>query len=484
MTTLKLLFFIPLIAAGVMLLLPRLRETLLKQIAIGVSLLPLALIAIQQNGLLGATVDFEWLPALNIHFHLHVDGLSLLFLFLTALIVPLSLFTVDPQKLNSPKFFYSLVFLLQSFLTGFFTAQDLALFTLFWEAMLLPIYFIIGMWGGEQSKKAAVQFLIYMLAGSVFLIAAVLALYFGANSFDLGQLAPVAEKLSKAPFIFWILVIAFAVKTPLFPFHAWLPNAYTRSSTAGTLLLSAVLSKAGIYGLVRVVHPLFPNLLQEWGTILFSLSVAGVIYGGWAACTQKDFKRLIAYSSFSHVNFILAGLFIWHSTAHCGAILQAFNHGITIAGLFLTAHWLEQRLGETAITQRRGLAQFMPRLCWLTLLFVLSSVALPGTNTFVGEILIFFGSFQTHPWLTPLLGLTVILSVVYSLRFMQKIYFEAPSQHQPEWKDIHWKEWGLAIPLIALIIWVGIYPAPFLKLAERESIQKTDLVQIEKESSL
>ncbi|MBI3900837.1 MAG: NADH-quinone oxidoreductase subunit M, partial [Chlamydiia bacterium] len=346
------------------------------------------------------------------------------------------------------------------------------LFTLFWEAMLLPVYFIIGMWGREQCKKAAIQFLLYMLAGSLFLVAAVLALYLGTHSFNIDELAASAVQLPQAKWIFLVFILAFAVKTPLFPFHAWLPNAYTRSSISGTLLLSALLSKAGIFGIVRLIHPLFPTLLEQWSPLLFTLAIVGVIYGGWAACTQKDFKRLIAYSSFSHVNFVLAGLFVWHATAHTGALLQAFNHGITIAGLFLTAHWLEQRIGETMITERRGLAKFMPQLCWLTLVFVLSSVALPGTNSFVGEILILFGSFQTFPWLTPFLGLTVIISVVYSLRLMQKIYFEVPSKHEERWTDIQWKEWALSIPLLVFIIWVGIYPAPFLKCVQKETAHK------------
>lgn len=472
MEPIKILFFTPLLASGLLFCLPQLSRLLLKQIALGLSLIPLLVIGLKQSSLIGSTLQVEWLPALNIHFHLSIDGISLLFLFLTALIVPISLMTVEAEKIQTPKFFYSLVLLLQSFLIGFFTAQDLALFTLFWEAMLLPMYFIIGMWGRERSKEAAVQFLIYMLAGSVFLIAAVLALYLGTGSFDLKTLSQMAQELPQAKWIFWVFVLAFAVKTPLFPFHAWLPNAYTRSSIAGTILLAAVLSKAGIYGIARIVLPLFPDLIQQWGSFLLTFAIAGVIYGGWAACTQKDFKRLIAYSSFSHVNFVLAGLFVWQTSAHSGALLQAFNHGITIAGLFLAAHWLELRLKETMITERRGLAKFMPQLCWLTLVFVLSSIALPGTNSFVGEILIFFGCFKVYPWFTPFLGLTVVLSAVYSLRFMQKIYFEAPSLHKPEWIDIKWKEWGLALPLILLILWIGIYPAPFLKLVQQKQPPK------------
>lgn len=478
MDALKILFFLPLISAGLILLFPRVESALLKRAAICLGLIPFLVVLLKQTALLGAEIQAPWLPALNIYFHLKIDGMALLFVFLTTLIVPISLFTLDTENTKSTPLFYSLVFLLETFLIGFFCARDLALLTVFWEAMLLPIYFIIGMWGKEQSRKAAVQFLIYMLTGSVFLIAAVISLYIQTGTFNLDLLAQQAVVLKSSQWIFWVLLLAFAVKTPLFPFHAWLPNAYTRSSIAGTLLLSVILSKAGIFAIVRLVHPLFPESIQQWSPLLLSLAIAGVIYGGWAACTQKDFKRLIAYSSFSHVNFVLAGLFVWQSAAHTGALLQAFNHGITIAGLFLAAHWLEQRMNTTLITEKRGLAKFMPQLCWLTLLFILSSVALPGTSSFIGEILIFFGVFKTQPWLTPLLGLTVLLSVIYSLRFMQKVYFEAPSKHQPEWSDIKIKEWGLAVPLVILILWIGIYPAPFLKLAENKKAAETERVEL------
>lgn len=469
------LFFIPLAAAGLILLAPMRYGRYLKGLAVILSLAPLAVLATLQTGLIGHTIDKPWIPALGIRFHLSVDSLSLIFLFLTAVIVPVSLLTVKSTRLPSAKFFFSLVLLLESFLVGFFTAQDLALFTLFWEAMLLPATLIIGIWGKHPAKETALKFLIYMLAGSAFFIAAVIALYFGAldqtgmGSFNLKALSAAAEKISFAPYLFLVFLIAFAVKAPLFPFHGWLPESYTRSSTAGTILLSAVLSKAGVYGILRLVIPSFPALFQQWGPTLFAWAVAGVLYGGLSACVQKDFKRLIAYSSFSHVNFILAGLFVWQGTAQTGAVLQSLNHGVTIAGLFIAAGWLEQRLGSTAITETRGVAKFMPRLCWIAFVFILSSVALPGTNNFTGEILIFFGSLQQYPWWTPVLGLTVILSVVYSLRFMQKIFFEAPSRFQETWLDLKGREMAVAVPLILLVFWVGILPAPFLKQAEKSS---------------
>ena len=210
----------------------------------------------------------------------------------------------------------------------------------------------------------------------------------------------------------------------------------------------------------------FPEIMKEWSPLLLGLAIAGVFYGGLAAWMQNDFKRLIAYSSFSHVNFILVGIFVWNELARTGTILQAFNHGVTITALFLSVGWLEQRLGRTSMSQVGGLAKFMPLLCWLTLFFVLSSVALPGTNTFIGEFLIFLGLFFHNHWVAAVLSASVVLSVIYMLRFMQRIYFEEPSFFQDRWTDIGTKELLVALPLIALILWVGIYPAPFLNLIQ------------------
>jgi len=431
----------------------------MKFIAFALSLIPLAFLLAFNTQLIGAEVNLPWFPAVGIQFHLAIDAISLVFLFLTAIIIPIVILVTSSTTL-----FYLLILLLEVLLFGFFTARDLAVFTIFWEAMLLPLYFIISLWGGAFRYSAALKFLIYMIAGSSLMVAAVLALYFaGGNTFEMSALASSAETLPYAKWIFFVFLLAFAVKTPLFPFHAWLPDAYVEAPIGGTILLSALLSKAGIYGIFRIGLGLFPHFLQEWSPFLLTLAIIGVLYGGMAAWMQKDYKRLIAYSSFSHVNFVLAGLFVWSQTAHSGALLQAFNHGITIAGLFLVAWWLEERLGSRVIGKVSGLAQFMPILCWLTLVFVLSSVALPGTNNFIGELMILLGVFGHNPWQAAVLGLTVILSVIYMLRWMQKVYFEKPNFFQERWVDIRGKELALALPLILLILWIGIYPAPLLK---------------------
>lgn len=467
MLNLLMLFLIPFASAIICFLLPT-NAKVLKKIAFGLSLIPLFLLVYGHSHWIGSYIEKDWIPLLSIQFYLRVDHLSLVLLYLVAVIVPISLLAVDSNKLTLPQLFFGLVLLLQGLLIGFFTARDLALFTIFWEAMLLPLYFIINLWGGPNRQTAAMEFLIYMIAGSVLMIVSILLLYLGSmgdhgtGTFNIDALKTITVSIPNVKWLGAIFLLAFAVKTPLFPFHAWLPDAYYQAPTSGTILLSALLSKAGIYGFLRIGMELFPFVLKEWNLVLLGLSITGMLYGALAAWAQNDFKRLIAYSSFSHVNFILVGIFAFTQISQEGAIIQAINHGITITALFLVAGWLEERLKSTMIGDASGLAKFMPHLCWLTLFFVLASVALPGTNNFIGEFLIFLGLFTHNVWLTAILAISIIFSVMYMLRWMQKVYFESPTFFQNSWVDIKLREFLIAAPLVALILWIGIYPAPVL----------------------
>ncbi|MGZ6298490.1 MAG: complex I subunit 4 family protein [Parachlamydiaceae bacterium] len=438
-----------------------------KGLAFILSLLPLALLTFEFSSWSGQKLDHPWISTLGIHFHLAIDGISLLFLLLTAIVTPLSILVIRSDTFNATTF-YSLILLLQAFLLIFFTAHDLALFTVAWEAILLPIYFIILLWGGSKCHSAALQFLIYMIAGSALFVAAVLALYFSAteSTFNLTALAVTAANAPHAPYILAVFLLAFAVKTPLFPFHGWLPETYTQAPFAGTILLAALLSKAGIYGMARIAYGLFPTLMSQYSFPLLILAIIGTLYAALAAWTQTDYKRLIAYSSLSHVNFILAGLFIASQLGLEGALLQAFNHGITIAALFLVAYWLKERTQTTTIDSIGGLNQFLPRLCWFTLFFVLASVALPSTNNFVGELIIFFALFEKYRWLTAILAFSIILSAIYMLRWMRKVYFEEPKETAPTFTDLTIKEIIPALALTVLILAVGIYPKPFLTMIQ------------------
>lgn len=449
-----LLFGIPFAAAAVAFLSGRYA----KHFAFLLSLIPLALLVANHGNLIGQQINYPWFDALGIHFHLSIDPLSLVFLYLTAIIIPISFWAV-PKKASGG--LYGLILLLQGLLIGFFASRDLAFFTLFWEAILIPLYFMISMWGGAKRHQAAMQFILYMIGGSVLLVAAVLALYFasGAQTFDMAILSKAAPQLVWAAAIF---VLAFAVKTPLFPFHGWLPDTYTQASTVGTILLSALLSKAGVYGFLRIGFEFFPELLKSWSPILLTLAIIGVFYGGLAAWRQGDFKRMLAYSSFSHVNFILAGIFAWNAMGREGAVVQAFNHAITITGLFLVAKWLENRIQTTEMAPYSGLTKAFPKLSWLTLMFVLSSVALPGTNNFIGELMILFGLFKEQPIYAAILALSIILSVIYMLRWMQNMYFGKLHPEGFSAQDIGIPEFLIALPLVLLILWVGIYPAPLL----------------------
>lgn len=451
----------PLISSIFLFFLRSLNGKNLKKFAFTTSLLPLTLLLYENKSLLGTHCYYRWVDLLNLDFHLYMDNVSYLFSFLTLILIPLSILSMPTKKIEHPHLFFGLILLLEAFLIGLFTAHNLILFLIFWESMLLPLFFMILIWGKERRKEAAMKFLIYMMAGSLFLILSIFAIYFMTHSFSLYQ------NVSSMPYGLLFLsffILAFAVKTPMFPFHGWLPLVYHQAPVAGSILLAGLLSKAGIYGFIRIGLGMFPELIHIWGPILTYFAIFGVLYGAFAAWRQTDFKRLIAYSSFSHVNFILAGLFIWHEIGYVGSIMQAINHGITISGLFILAYWLEMRIETTSLEVHSGLCNYMPKLCWFTLFFVLASVALPGTNNFIGELLILFGYFQVKPYLGAILALTMIFSVIYMLRWMQMTYFESPKNGNINiLTDIGAKEICILLPLIILILWIGFYPQIILK---------------------
>lgn len=454
-------FLFPFIASAILFCLPQLGARTLKKLACLFSLVPLLL-----QPSLHSQYDVLWFSPLNIHFHLGLDNLSLVFLYIVNVIVPMSILSASSQTYARPNFFFGLILLLQGLAIGFFTAKDLVFFTFFFEAMLLPLYFIISSWGGNERQKASFTFLLYMIAGSVLMVAAVLSLFVACQTFEINALVHVAEKVPHAQILAAIFLLAFLVKTPIFPLHAWLPDAYCQAPLPGTILLSALLSKAGIYGILRVSLALFPTSSIEWSSFLLPIAISGMLYGAFAAWGQRDFKRLIAYSSLSHVNFVLAGLFVYNQMAQSGAILAAINHSITITGLFLVAAWLQERLGTTQFGSVSGLACYMPHLAWLSLFFALSAVALPGLNNFVSEVMVLYGLFLHDPIYSALLATTVILSIIYMLKFMHRIYFETASPFEAGWQDIKTKQILIAIPLVALILWLGLYPGPLLQQIE------------------
>lgn len=433
--------------------------------AFAISLLPLGMLLYGNSAWIGQEINVPWVPMLHLYFHLSVDPLSFIFLLLTALIIPIAIMGSEEDPSSS---YFCMILWVEAFLIGFFTSQDLVLFVLFWEAMLLPLYFMILRWGKHERYLTSLKFIIYMVLGSFLLIAAVLALHGavlssqGVASFDIKTLASAIPNLTSPGLVFFIFFLAFAVKTPLFPFHGWLPDTYTFAPLSGSILLSALLSKAGIYGFIRIGYGLFPEQLQASSGWLLSLALIGVLYGALTAWSQTDFKRVVAYSSLSHVNFILAGIFALSPLSIEGAVLQSVNHGITVTALFLAVSWIAKRISSTSYLSGGGLANVFPHLTWVSLIFMLSAVALPGTGSFVGEFMILVGLYGHSRLFTACFAVTVILTAIYMLYWMQTLFFGKTSSDINTDKDLTLKEWALSLPLLALIGVIGLYPAILL----------------------
>jgi NADH-quinone oxidoreductase subunit M len=410
-----------------------------------------------------------WVPQLGMGYHLGVDGISLLLLLMVSFIVPLTLLAPWDAVQSRFKAFAMMVLLLETAILGVFLSLDLVLFFVFWDAMLIPIYFIIGIWGTPKAGPAALKFLLYTLTGSVLMFLAIIALYFlsppGARSFDLialQGLTPGWALALQAP-LFLAFAIAFAIKVPLWPFHSWLPDAYTEAPTAGTVLLSALLSKAGIYGFIRFAYPLFPQAAAEFTPWLMALALVGVVYGALVAAAQQDLKRLVAYSSVSHLGLVLLGVFSLNPISLQGSVLQMVNHGIIIAALFWAVAIVAERAnGARTIHELGGLMRPMPRLAAFFLVFMLAAVALPGTNGFVGEFMILLGTFKASYPVYAIIGASIaLLTVVYMLWMTQRIFHEKP-RSLGNFVDLHPREVGLLIPIVLVIFWIGIYPKPLL----------------------
>lgn len=462
------LFLLPLFGTLFLMLSPTFFKLNKKWIAVFFSLSPLLILFFKQQEVLSHEIRMLWFQPLSIYFYLKVDFISFLFMLVTIIVTTSALLSIKSESILH----FSLILILEAILLLFFMAKDLALFTLLFEASLLPMFFILLLFGDKEKSKIALQFILYMVAGSCLMILASLSLYFAAEktlgvaTFDMDLLKKISEQVPESYWIFIIFLVAFLVKTPIFPIHAWLPDVYTEASTSGSILLAGILSKLGIYGLFRIGEGFFPHHMQDVSKMVILLAIFTVLYAGVAAWMQKDSKRLIAYSSFSHVNFILVGVFLQNEIGKEGALLQVFNHGVTITGLFLVASFLEERIHTRTLTNHLGLVESLPRLCWLTLLFVLSSIALPSTGNFIGELLIFFALFDKSPILVPLLGLSIILSVIYMLRYMELNFFGHDVKSKHLLNDLNWKEVSLLIPLLFLIFFVGIYPELLLKQME------------------
>jgi NADH-quinone oxidoreductase subunit M len=415
---------------------------------------------------------YEWIPAFGISYFVGVDGISLLLLVLTGFLTPLALLASWQSVHRKTKAFCIVVLLLESAMMGVFVSLDLFLFYVFWDAMLIPMYFLIGIWGYDRRVYAAVKFLLYTMAGSVLMLLAILTLahlHFvatGAYSFDLPKLYTLRLP---GPVQFWgflAFALAFAIKVPLFPFHTWLPDAHVEAPTAGSVILAGVLLKMGTYGLVRFAFPLFPAAAAAFAPYLGTLAVIGIVYGALVAMVQPDMKKLVAYSSVSHLGFVVLGIAAMNTQGVQGAVYQMLNHGISTGGLFLIVGMLSDRRHTRLISEFGGLKQVMPHLVAVFLIVTLSSIGLPGLNGFVGEFLILLGAFRWSPRLASFAATGVILSATYMLWMFQRVNYGAIGDKNATLPDLSLREWIVLVPIVAMTVLMGVLPNLFLRPME------------------
>jgi NADH-quinone oxidoreductase subunit M len=435
--------------------------------------------------------NVPWIRAINTNYHIGVDGLSFWLVILTTFIMPITVISTWRSVEKKPAAFYVFLLLMESAMVGVFVSLDLLVFYLFFEASLIPMFFLIGVWGGQNRIYAAIKFFIFTALGSLLMLVAIIALYYiyadqtglgGSwdyvailNAMKLGNLAFAPQT---GMLLFLAFAVAFAIKVPLFPFHTWLPDAHTEAPTAGSVILAAVLLKMGTYGLMRFNFAFFPDQARETAWLFITLAIIGIIYGALVAMVQPDVKRLVAYSSVAHMGFVVLGMFSFTEAGMQGAIYQMLNHGVSTGALFLLVGFIYERRHTREIKEFGGLANVMPVYATLFIFTVLSSVGLPFLNGFVGEFLIMIGMFQSHAlgvypgwnWnyvATMLAGTGVIFAAVYLLWMVQRVFFgKVTNDKNKVLADLGWREIGLMAPLLVLMVYMGVFPKPFLKLSD------------------
>jgi len=421
-------------------------------------------------------LDVPWIPDWGIHYSVGVDGISLFMVLLTTFLVPLSVLGSYRYITTHQRAFYALLLVLTSGMVGVFVSLDLFLFYVMWEVMLIPMYFIIGVWGGENRLYAAIKFFIYTFFGSLLMLVAILALVYlvaqrtGLYSFSYGHVITNIGRLG--PLAFWLFgafFLAFAIKVPMFPFHTWLPDAHVEAPTAGSVLLAGILLKMGTYGFLRFAVPFFPQVALHPAvrTGIIALALIGILYGGLVAMVQPDFKKLIAYSSVSHLGFVMLGIWALTLQSVQGALMVMINHGLSTGALFFLVGMLYERRHTRLIEAFGGLAKVVPLFAAILTLVSLSSIGLPATNGFVGEFLVLVGSFRTHPVAATIATTGVIVAAMYLLPALQRVIYNPLDKPENQGlADLSPRELAVLLPLVACIVWIGVYPTPFLRRME------------------
>jgi NADH-quinone oxidoreductase subunit M len=408
-----------------------------------------------------------WIPAIGAEFSLAVDGISLVLILLTTFLVPLILLASWDNVTDRLKGYVAAFLILEAAVLGVFAATDVLLFAVFFELTLVPMYLIIGIWGGAGRRYAAVKFFLYTMLGGLLMLVGILYLYSQTGSFSYEAFRGLELSGTEQRWLFGAFVIAFAVKVPLFPVHTWLPDAHTEAPTGGSVFLAGVLLKMGTFGLLRYALPLFPDATIEFAPTLLAISVVGILYGALVALMQKDIKKLIAYSSVSHMGFVVLGTFALNATATSGSVVQMINHGLSTGALFLLIGFLYERRHTRQIAAFGGLAKRVPVMAGLWLLVSMSSLALPGLNGFVGEFPILLGTFQEARWAGVLAAFGAVLAALYLLWAYQRMFHGplvgADNEHTTDLKP---REIGVLAPIVVLIVGIGVYPQPLYDLVQ------------------
>ncbi|MDZ4770466.1 MAG: NADH-quinone oxidoreductase subunit M [Chloroflexota bacterium] len=482
---LTLVLFLPMVGFTILLFIRDQQEDAIKWTALGTSLVTFIASLLLWVGFDNAEAGlqfvqrWDWLPTYGISFYIGIDGLSLLMVILTTFIMPIAILSSFRAHVlherGRVKLYFMFMLLLEWAMLGVFMVQDLVIFYIFWEITLVPMYFLIGIWGSERRIYAAIKFFLYTMAGSILMLLAILYVGIEAGTFAVPEIIAGVQNgtidfafdglFSTQSFLFLGFFIAFAVKVPIWPLHSWLPDAHVQAPTAGSVILAGVMLKLGTYGLVRFCLPLFPEASVEWAPVVGVLAVIGIIYGAWVSYAQTDVKKLVAYSSVSHLGFVVLGIFSLNAQGIQGGILQMVNHGISTGGLFLLVGMLYERRHTKAIDAFGGIWKALPLFGAISLVVTLSSMGLPGLNGFVGEFVILLGTFGSQVlgfFYAMVATVGVILAAVYMLYMFQKVFMgELDKEENKNLEPLHWTEIAVMIPILIAIFLVGLQPAPF-----------------------
>ena len=404
----------------------------------------------------------EWVRSWGLTYHLGMDGISLLMVLLTVLLLPLCVLCSWTYISKRVKEFHISLMLMTSACVGVFVALDFVLFYIFWEAMLVPMFLLIAVWGGPERRYASLKFFLYTLAGSTLLLVAMVAFYIAGGTFSIPELSTKTYPRGFQCWAFLAMAIAFAIKVPMFPFHTWLPAAHVEAPTAGSVMLASVLLKMGAYGFLRFCLPLTPEASVFFAPMMIAVSVASILYGGFVALGQRDMKKLIAYSSVAHMGFVTLGIFLFSLRGLEGALMVMLNHGITTGALFMLVGCIYERSHSREIAENMGLGKYLPAYMGFFGLFALSSLGFPGTNSFVGELLVLIGVFAEKPWVGAAVIPGVMLGAAYMLRLGQKLAWGEPSRAKA-WTDLNAREWLYFAPLAILVVYIGLAPGLTLR---------------------